>query len=431
MRPKITLDTKYVRGFLSDDEIRAAFPAIEKADALLRSEKGPGNDFLGWVDLPAVTGGALADKMERTAGSLRDMSTVTVVIGIGGSYLGAKAGIEALAGREERQRIIFLGHHLSVDHYREVMDLLGEEGTDFTVNVISKSGTTTEPAVAYRLVRDLAIKKYGKSALKDRVVCTTDASKGALRKTAEMDGCGTFVIPDDVGGRFSVLTPVGLLPMAIAGINIKEVLQGAFRAMETYKKSPIEGDPAVLYALIRGLLHKKGKDIEIMSNFDPSLHYVAEWWKQLFGESEGKDKKGLFPAACDFTTDLHSMGQWIQDAKRNIFETFIVADSSTAKCTIPANDDDLDGLNYLAGKDISYVNDNAYLATREAHYEGGVPNMTFHMPDKSAYSMGELFYLLEKAVAVSGYALGVNPFDQPGVESYKRKMFKLLGKPGA
>jgi len=429
MSAELKLDTKYLDGFISDEEMAAALTEAQKAYATLVGRSGPGNDFLGWVDLPEALDEAFLSKVEATAGRLNSISDAVVVIGIGGSYLGAKAAIEALAPHAVNRKIFFAGCDLSGDDLADLLETL--KGIDFSVNVISKSGTTTEPAVAFRVIEGLLRSKYGPDGIAERVVCTTDARKGALRAASEKTGYETFVIPDDVGGRFSVLTPVGLLPIACAGIDIKALVAGACFQREKSLTPDMDGNETCRYAAIRNLLYRKGKVIEILSSFDERLRYTAEWWKQLFGESEGKDGHSIFPASCVFTTDLHSMGQLIQQGQRNIFETFLLIDKESDRCPIPADDENLDNLNYLAGKQVDYVNRKAAEATAEAHFEGGVPNITLRVPERSAFCLGQVFYFFEVAAAVSGYISGVNPFDQPGVESYKSKMFRLLGKPGA
>ncbi|HNX91411.1 MAG TPA: glucose-6-phosphate isomerase [Candidatus Omnitrophota bacterium] len=428
MKTAVTLDTQYLNGFVDERDIESISPEIMRAHDTVKNGTGAGKDFLGWLDLPSRMQNSLAD-IKDCAASLRSVSDVLIVIGIGGSYLGAKAAIMMLTPPFKPYRVIFAGHNMACDYISSLCELIGEKNV--CVNVISKSGTTTEPAIAFRLIESAMRKKYKSEELKKRIVCTTDARKGALRKMAEENGYRTFVIPDDVGGRFSVLTPVGLLPVAYTGIDITGLIDGAIDASLDFSEPDMVKNLSYRYAAYRNILYRRGKNVEILSNFDPCLHFVAEWWKQLFGESEGKGKKGIFPAACDFTTDLHSMGQWIQDGTRNIFETFITVKNFPKDAVIPVMDRDLDELNYLAGKKVSFVNDQAYKATAAAHFEGGVPNMTIGVPDKTAYSLGSLLYFFEKAVAVSAYTMGVNPFDQPGVESYKNKMFKLLGKPGS
>jgi glucose-6-phosphate isomerase len=429
MAKDLRLDTSYIRSFVSQDELNAIFPEIQKAHHLLETRSGAGKEYLGWMDLPVNLDEKLIKDIKETAARLRDTSDAIIVIGIGGSFLGAKAAIEMLSPEFSQSKVFFAGHNLSASHLNGLMDALKHK--DVAVNVISKSGGTTEPAVAFRIIESFMEKKYGREKAKDRIVCTTDASKGALKTMADEKGYKTFVIPDDVGGRFSVLTPVGLLPIACAGIDIMELLDGAKSGRTLTSKCDLDANPSYKYAAIRNILYRKGKKIEILSNFDARFHYVNEWWKQLFGESEGKDGKGIFPASCDFTTDLHSMGQLIQQGERNIFETFLIAEEGDRGCVVPSNDNNMDNLNYLAGIGESAINAKAYMAVAEAHYEGGVPNAAVIVERISPLCLGQLFYFFEKAVAVSAYVMGVNPFDQPGVEAYKNKMFKLLGKPGA
>jgi glucose-6-phosphate isomerase len=428
MAEELRLDTGYIKGFVSEKELKAVFPEVEKAHSFLGKKSGPGSDYLGWVDLPEKVGEDLMRDIEDAADALNRDSDAIIVIGIGGSYLGARAAIESLAAEKDRKKIFFAGHNISCEYLSELLHKL--KNSDVSVNVISKSGTTTEPAISFRIIEDFMRKKYGPDKVRSRIICTTDREKGALKTIADKRGYKSFVIPDDVGGRFSVLTPVGLLPIACAGINIKEFLGGARQQRTRSLECDLENNISYRYAAVRNCMYRKGKKIEILASFSSKLHYVDEWWKQLFGESEGKDGRGIFPASCEFSTDLHSIGQLVQQGERNIFETFLVIENEKAECRIPRSEDDLDNLNYLAGKELRYINRKAYEATAEAHYEGGVPNMTVFMPERSAFSLGQLFYFFERAVAVSAYVSGVNPFNQPGVEAYKRKMFKLLGKPG-
>ena len=427
MGKDLKLDTKYLEGFVSSGDLKGIYGDLEKAHKLLMKKSGPGNDFLGWVDLPERMHNELIGDIERTADTLRQNSDVIIMIGIGGSYLGGRAVIEALSAPDCRKKILFAGHNISGEYLDGLLRSL--EGKDVSVNVISKSGTTTEPAISFRMIKAFMEKKYGLKGLKNRIVCTTDKSKGALKTIADQEGYKSFVIPDDVGGRFSVLTPVGLLPIACAGINISELISGAKTEQEKTSSCDIENNISYRYAAIRNVLYRKGKKIEILSSFDYRLNYINEWWKQLFGESEGKDGRGIFPASCEFSTDLHSMGQIIQQGERNIFETFIVSEKEDQGCSVPEDVHDLDNLNYLAGKKVDHVNRKAYEATAEAHFEGGVPNSTVFLPEVSAFYTGKLLYFFEKAVAISAYISGVNPFNQPGVEAYKNKMFDLLGKP--
>ena len=413
---------------VAEQQVNALLPEAQQALEVLEKGSGAGNDFLGWLHLPSsITAQELAD-IEETANRLRTTCEFVVVVGIGGSYLGAKAAIEALSDcfapykTEHTAKVLFAGNNIGEDYLHDLMALL--EGRRFGIVVISKSGTTTEPAIAFRLLKDLLEKQDGKAIASKRIVAITDARKGALRNLATQEGYKTYVIPDNVGGRFSVLTPVGLLPIAIAGFDIKALVAGAVEMEQG-------GNEAVLnYAISRNALYRAGKKIELLVNFNPKLHYLAEWWKQLYGESEGKDGKGIFPAAVDFSTDLHSMGQWIQDGERTIFETVISVGEQQNRVIIPHDEADLDGLNYIAGKDVDYVNKMAELGTRLAHVDGGVPNLLITIPALTEHYLGMLLYFFEKACGVSGYMLGVNPFDQPGVEAYKKNMFALLSKPG-
>lgn len=427
----IQFDYSKVYNFVNKDEISALLPEAHKALKSLNGGTSKGNDFLGWMSLPADITTAQLQDIEKTAADLRSRTEVVVVIGIGGSYLGAKAVIEALSGSfhnygKADMKVVFAGHNIGEDYYHELMEYLDDK--QFGLCVISKSGTTTEPAIAFRLLKDLLEKKVGKAEAGKRIVAITDESKGALRTLAGKEGYKTFVIPDNVGGRFSVLTPVGLLPIAIAGFDIKALMKGA-KEMREHCLSD-DNSIAVEYAIVRSLLYRKGFKIEILANFNPKLHFVTEWWKQLYGESEGKEHKGIFPAGVDFTTDLHSMGQYIQEGQRILMETVISVEKSHYKVQIPEDNADLDKLNFLAGKRIDVVNKMAELGTRIAHVDGGVPNMLVTMPEINAESLGQLFYFFELACGISGCMLDVNPFDQPGVEAYKNNMFALLEKPG-
>jgi glucose-6-phosphate isomerase len=407
---------------------------VEKAFDMVLQKTGAGNDFLGWVTLPQEISDDFLQDIQQTAADLRSKSDVIISIGIGGSYLGAKAVIEAIYGpfREHKTDgplMVFAGQNMSSWYMKDLLELL--DGRDFSVIVISKSGTTTEPGLAFRILKNALEEKYGKEAARGRIVAITDKAKGALKQLATDEGYKTYVIPDDVGGRFSVLTPVGLLPIACAGIDVKEFAKG-FRDMaaQLQHEKDVTQNPALAYAALRTLLYRQGKAIEILVNFEPALHYVSEWWKQLYGESEGKDGKGVFPASVDFSTDLHSMGQLIQDGVRNLFETFLIIKKNPFTVLIPHDDGNLDGLNYLEGKDLDDVNYTAYQGTTLAHRDGKAPSMTIELPELNAYYLAQLFYFFEIGVAVSGYMLGVNPFNQPGVEAYKKNMFALLGKPG-
>ena len=419
---------------ISGHELAAMEPQVAGAAKLLESRQGPGNDFLGWLDLPLKYDRSEFKRIKSAAKRIQKQSEVLVVIGIGGSYLGSKAAIEFcghsfynnLPKKARRTpEVYFAGTNISGTYLTHLLEVIGNR--DFSVNVISKSGTTTEPAIAFRIFKQKLEEKYGKAGARERIYATTDKAKGALKTLATQEGYETFVVPDDVGGRFSVLTAVGLLPIAVAGINIDDMMRGAADGVKAYKK-PFSENDCYQYAAVRNILHRKGKDIELLVNYEPRCHYIAEWWKQLYGESEGKDGKGLFPASVDFTSDLHSMGQYIQDGRRSLFETVLEIGTPEADLSIFKTVDDLDGLNYLNGKTLDYINKKAAEGTRMAHTDGGVPNLTVHIPEASAYYLGQLFFFFEKACAVSGYLLGVNPFDQPGVEAYKKNMFALLGK---
>lgn len=424
--------------FISDNEIALFKSEIELHRSNIYNKTGAGNDFLGWVDLPSSITSELLAQIEADARKMQEQSELVVVCGIGGSYLGARAVIDALSSpfaalqtKQERKAplVIYAGHQLDEDYMVQLLQLLNKK--DYSVIVISKSGTTTEPAVAFRLLKSHLEKKYGEAAAAQRIFAVTDASRGALKKLATAKGYSTYVIPDDVGGRFSVLTPVGLLPIAVAGIDIRQLVAGA-KAMEDFlkKEDRFDHNPAALYAIARNILYRKGKTTEVLASYTPSLSFVVEWWKQLFGESEGKDQKGIFPAGVGFTTDLHSMGQYIQDGLRNLFETVLTIEAAHQKLEIPADADDLDGLNFIAGKRIGEVNRMASLGTMIAHVDGAVPNLEVIIPKLDAHNLGELMYFFEMACAISGYILEVNPFDQPGVEAYKKNMFALLEKPG-
>lgn len=420
--------------FLSDNVLENNFSIASIALSDLLNGKGKGNDFLGWVNLPNDIDNNLLDSIEESARVLRNNCDIVVVIGIGGSYLGAKAVIEALNNsfdllQKDRKNpiVLFAGQNIGEDYLFELQELLKDK--KFGIISISKSGTTTEPAIAFRLLKTQLENQAGKEVAKKLIICITDKEKGALRILADKEGFTTYVIPDNVGGRFSVLTPVGLLPIAVAGYDIRALVNGAID-MKNKAIVPSTDNIAIQYAIIRNELYKTGKKIELLVNFNPKLHYIAEWWKQLYGESEGKDGKGIFPAAVDFTTDLHSMGQYIQDGERHLFETVITVEKSTHSLLIPHDKDNLDGLNFLAGKNIDNVNKMAELGTCIAHVDGGVPNLKIVLPELSEYYLGQLLYFFEIACGISGYILGVNPFNQPGVEAYKKNMFALLDKPG-
>lgn len=423
--------------FFNQHELDYLEPYIKVAHDSIHEKNAQGSDFLGWVDLPEAYDKEEFQRIKSAAEKIRNDSDILLVIGIGGSYLGARAALDMLnhsfqnlLSKEDRKvpQIIFVGHHLSSDYVSDLFEIL--EGRDFSINVISKSGTTTEPAIAFRLFRNYLEEKYGKEEAVKRIYATTDKEKGALKSSAVEAGYETFVIPDDVGGRFSVLTAVGLLPIAVSGISIDEMMEGAKGAMNDLSEPSLAKNPAYQYAAVRNVLYSKGKTIEMLINYEPHLQYFAEWWKQLFGESEGKDQKGIFPTSANFSTDLHSLGQYIQEGRRDLFETVLHVNESRSKITVGSDDSDADGLNYLAGKTLHEINDKAYQGTLLAHTDGGVPNLVVEIPKLDAYTFGYLVYFFEKACAASGYLLGVNPFDQPGVEAYKKNMFALLGKPG-
>ncbi len=408
-----------------------------KANKKLHDGTGEGNDFLGWLDPSSIITNEEVQDIMDTASDIRKKSDTFIAIGIGGSYLGAKAVIDLFSHTFSNQlskdlrnspQIYFAGQNISSTYISHLADILKDK--DITLNVISKSGTTTEPSIAFRVLKDILYKKYTREQAKGRIYATTDKEKGTLKKLSDKEGYKTFVIPDNVGGRYSVLTPVGLLPIAVKGIDIRELLKGAKDMADKCKSNNPEENPAMMYAIIRNILYNTGKKVEILVNYEPLLHNISEWWKQLFGESEGKNGKGIFPASCDFTTDLHSMGQYIQDGERMIFETILNIDRVPIEKTIEKQDEDNDGLNYLAGKQISYVNNMARQGVAEAHLDGGVPNLIINIPEITPYHVGQLIYFFEKACGISGYMLGINPFNQPGVEAYKKNMFALLGKKG-
>ena len=437
MNNKVTFDYGKASCFIADHEIENIKGIAEVSKATLLAKTGAGNDFLGWIDLPVNYDKEEYARIKAAAKKIQSDSEVLLVIGIGGSYLGARAAIEFLGHSfancvdksvRKAPEVYFVGNSISSTYVKHLMDVIGDR--DFSINMISKSGTTTEPAIAFRVFKAMLEAKYGKEEAAKRIYATTDKAKGALKKVADEEGYETFVVPDDVGGRFSVLTAVGLLPIAVSGADIDALMAGAASARERAINAPFEENDAMLYAALRNILYNKGKAIEIMANYEPSVHFVSEWWKQLYGESEGKDQKGIFPASVDLTTDLHSMGQFIQDGNRILFETVIDIEKSREEIIIGTEPVDLDGLNYLAGKTVDFVNKSAMNGTILAHTDGQVPNFMIHIPEVSEFYLGELFYFFEFACGVSGYMLGVNPFNQPGVESYKKNMFALLGKPG-
>lgn len=433
----ITFDASAASVFVRGTEVEMMEQPVLAAKKSLLEKSGAGNDFLGWIDLPVAYDKEEFARIKKAAAKICSDSEVLVVIGIGGSYLGARAAVEFLrhsfynsVSGEIRKtpEIYFAGNNISSTYLAQLLEVIGDR--DFSVNIISKSGTTTEPAIAFRIFKKVLEKKYGKEGAANRIYATTDKARGALKKLATEEGYETFVVPDDVGGRFSVLTAVGLLPIATSGADIDALMEGAAAMREVCLNAPYAENPSLQYAAVRNVLLRKGKSIEILANYEPNFHYVAEWWKQLFGESEGKDQKGIFPASVDLTTDLHSMGQFIQDGQRTMFETVMELETPTHELLIEEEPVDLDGLNYLSGKSIDFINKSAMKGTKLAHTDGGVPNLVVKVPERTEYFLGELFYFFEFACGVSGYLLGVNPFDQPGVESYKKNMFALLGKPG-
>ena len=423
--------------FIGQHEIDNLAGYVKSAHDMIHNKTGAGSDFLGWVELPKNYDKEEFARIKKAAEKIRSDSDVLIVIGIGGSYLGARAAVEMLqhsfynaldSDKRKGPAVFFAGNNISSTYMADLLEAI--EGKDISVNVISKSGTTTEPAIAFRIFKDILEKKYGKEGAKGRIYATTDKARGALKNLADKEGYETFVIADDIGGRYSVLTAVGLLPIAAAGIDIDAMMQGAADAMDEYMDPDLSKNQCYQYAAVRNALARKGKSIEMMVNYEPALHYFGEWWKQLYGESEGKDNKGLFPAAADFSSDLHSMGQYIQQGQRILFETAILVEEPRKDITIEATPDNIDGLNFLAGKTIDYVNSQAALGTALAHTDGGVPNLVVSVEKLDAYCFGQMVYFFEKACGISGYLLGVNPFDQPGVEAYKKNMFALLGKPG-
>lgn len=433
----VIFDYSRAAGFVSAEEMENMKAAAMCAKNVLMDKSGAGSDFLGWIDLPVDYDKEEFQRIKMAAEKIQNDSDVLLVIGIGGSYLGARAAIEFLShsfynvlpkGKRKTPEIYFVGNSISSKYIHDLKDVL--EGKDFSVNIISKSGTTTEPAIAFRVFKDMLIEKYGREEANKRIYATTDKARGALKNLADEEGYESFVVPDDVGGRFSVLTAVGLLPIAVSGADIDKLMEGAEAARMEALEAPYESNGALQYAAVRNILLRKGKTVEIVANYEPSLHYVSEWWKQLFGESEGKDQRGIFPAAVDLTTDLHSMGQFIQDGARIMFETVLDVEESSAEILLKEEAVDTDGMNYLAGKSVDFVNKSAMNGTILAHTDGNVPNLMVRIPGQDEYSLGQLFYFFEYACGISGYILGVNPFNQPGVESYKKNMFALLGKPG-
>ncbi len=434
---KVTFDYSKAEPFIAEHEVENMKKPVLAAKEVLTGRTGAGNDFLGWIDLPVNYDKEEFSRIKKAAQKIQSDSEVLLVIGIGGSYLGARAAIEFLRHSfynivdksvRKTPEIYFCGNSISSTYLKDLMDVIGDR--DFSINIISKSGTTTEPAIAFRIFKEMCEKKYGKEEAAKRIYATTDKARGALKKLATEEGYETFVVPDDVGGRFSVLTAVGLLPIAVSGADLDKLMEGAASGREAALNNAFEDNDALKYAAIRNILLRKGKTVEILANYEPAVHYISEWWKQLYGESEGKDQRGIFPASVDLTTDLHSMGQFIQDGARIMFETVIDVEKSRETLTIGEEPVDLDGLNYLAGQTVDFVNKSAMNGTILAHTDGQVPNLMVKIPEVNEFYLGQLFYFFEFACGVSGYLLGVNPFNQPGVESYKKNMFALLGKPG-
>ena len=434
---KLNFNYQFAKNFFNENELRQIKPYVELANEVLTSKTGAGNDFLGWVDLPETYDKDEFARIKKAAEKIKNDSEVLIVIGIGGSYLGAKAAIEFLShsfynnlpkDKRKTPEIYFAGTNMSGVYLQHLIEVVGDR--DFSVNVISKSGTTTEPAIAFRVFKKMLEEKYGKEEAAKRIYATTDKAKGALKTLATAEGYETFVVPDNVGGRFSVLTAVGLLPIAAAGIDIDDLMAGAKDAMNDFTNKNMDENQALQYAAVRNILHRKGKDLELMVNYEPRVHYLAEWWKQLFGESEGKEGKGLYPTSADFSADLHSLGQYIQQGQRLFFETVVSIGKPEVEFVIENDKENLDGLNFIAGKTLDYVNKKATDGVILAHVDGNVPNLGINIPEVTPYHLGYTFYFFEKACGVSGYLLGVNPFDQPGVEAYKKNMFALLGKPG-
>ncbi len=437
MSSKVTFDYSKATGFVAESEVALLQGQAEAAKKTLVEKTGAGNDFLGWIDLPVDYDKEEFARIKKAAAKIQSDSEVLLVIGIGGSYLGARAAIEFLRhsfynnlSKDQRKtpEIYFVGNSISSTYVKHLMDVIGDR--DFSINMISKSGTTTEPAIAFRVFRKMMVEKYGKEEAAKRIYATTDKARGSLKSLATEEGFESFVVPDDVGGRFSVLTAVGLLPIAVSGADIDKLMEGAQSGRENALNLPFAENDALQYAAVRNALNRKGKSVEILANYEPALHFISEWWKQLYGESEGKDQKGIFPASVDLTTDLHSMGQFIQDGTRLMFETVMEVETSREEIVLEEEPVDLDGLNYLTGKTVDFVNKSAMNGTILAHTDGQVPNLKINIPEVNEFYLGQLFYFFEFACGVSGYMLGVNPFNQPGVESYKKNMFALLGKPG-
>ena len=437
MGKEVMFDYSKAAGFVSAEEMANFKTTVMSAKETLLEKTGAGNDFLGWIDLPVDYDKDEFARIKKAAEKIQNDSDVLLVVGIGGSYLGARAAIEFLSHSfynvlpksvRKTPEIYFVGNSISSKYIHDLKQVL--DGKDFSVNIISKSGTTTEPAIAFRVFKEMLIEKYGKEEANKRIYATTDKAKGALKNLADEEGYEEFVVPDDVGGRFSVLTAVGLLPIAVSGADIDKLMEGAASGRQKALDAPYESNAALQYAAVRNILHRKGKAVEIVANYEPSLHYVSEWWKQLYGESEGKDGKGLFPASAIFSTDLHSLGQFVQDGSNILFETVVLLDKAPRELTIEEDPENVDGLNFLTGKTMDFVNKKAFEGTVLAHSDGGTPSLVVHVPEAKEEALGYLIYFFEKACAISGYMLGVNPFDQPGVEGYKKNMFALLGKPG-
>ena len=437
MNREIRFDYSKAKDFIASHELEYLAPMVAKAHKTLHSQSGPGSEYAGWLEWPLTFDRDELQRVKDMGKKIQEQAEVLVVIGIGGSYLGTRSALELLnhsfynqLPKEKRSgpEIYFAGHQISGTYLAQLLELIGDK--ELMVNIVSKSGTTLEPAIAFRVFRQLLEQRYGKEGAKDRIIATTDKARGALKQLADQEGYATFVVPDEVGGRYSVLTPVGLLPLAASGLDVEQMLTGAGQAYHLYNKIELDNNPCYQYAAVRNILYNKGKSIELLVNYEPALQYFAEWWKQLFGESEGKDQKGIFPASANFSTDLHSLGQYIQDGRRNLFATTLWIEESAQGFSVPHQSEDMDGLNYLAGRDMSEVNAQACAGTMLAHTAGGVPNLQIKIPKIDPYFYGELVYFFEKACGISGYLLGVNPFDQPGVEAYKKNMFALLGKPG-
>ncbi len=418
----IVLDYSNADDFIAEHELLYMTPKIKEAHKLLHGYKGPGKEYTDWLELPLNYNKEEFEKIKNVSSKIKDAADVLIVIGIGGSYLGARSALEML--KHNDMEVYFAGNNISSTYLNNLINAVKDK--EIAVNVVSKSGKTLEPAVAFRIFKKLLEEKYGKKEAGKRIIATTDEDKGALKKLADIEGYETFIVPDGIGGRYSVLTPVGLFPMAAAGIDIDEVMEGAKKGYYEYKEEKFENNSSYQYAAIRNILYSKGKTLELLVNYEPDLKYFAEWWKQLYGESEGKDGKGIFPASVNFSTDLHSLGQYIQDGLRNLFATTLWIEKSNHILQIPETDENLDGLNYLAGRDLHEINEKACEGTIMAHTEGGVPNLKISIPEINPYYYGQLVYFFEKACAVSGYILGVNPFNQPGVEAYKKNMFALL-----